>query len=112
MQDFPSHPLFRESLTLADDLWDTEGIAFCLGRLAAVAMAQERLEQAAQLFGATERLLDSRAIRLDPAAQSQWTRSVATLRAQLDQSTVATAWAAGRAMSLEQAIAVALRDDS
>jgi predicted ATPase/class 3 adenylate cyclase len=103
--------LFRESLTLAKDLKDSEGIAFCLGRLAEVAMAQKRLEQAARLFGAAEGLLDSRAIRLDPAAQSQWERSVATLRAQLDAPTVATAWAAGRALSLEQAIAVALGDD-
>jgi predicted ATPase/class 3 adenylate cyclase len=104
--------LFRESLTLAKELRDSEGIAFCLGRLAELAVAQERFEQAARLFGAAERLLASHDTRLAPAEQTQWAHSVAALRTQIDESSFAAAWDAGRAMSLEQAIAMVLGDDS
>ena len=75
-------------------------------------MAQEHFEQAARLLGATEGLLDSHDTQLDPAVQRQWARSVAALRTRLNQATVAAAWAVGRAMSFEQAIAMVLGDDS
>jgi len=38
-------------------------------------------------------------------------RTLAAVRAQLDEATFAAAWAAGRAMSLEQAVAYTLADD-
>jgi hypothetical protein len=40
--------------------------------------------------------------------QASYERGVAAARALLDQATFAAAWAAGRAMTLEQAIAEAL----
>ncbi|HET9223432.1 MAG TPA: tetratricopeptide repeat protein [Roseiflexaceae bacterium] len=104
--------LFKKSLLLAKNLRDNAGIAFCLTRLADVAMAQEHFEQAARLLGATEGLFDSHDTQLDPAVQRQWARSVAALRTRLNQATVAAAWAVGRAMSFEQAIAMVLGDDS
>ncbi|HJZ45519.1 MAG TPA: hypothetical protein VKE41_00065 [Roseiflexaceae bacterium] len=39
-------------------------------------------------------------------------RDIATTRAQLDDATFAAAWAEGRAMTLEQAIAYALEVDA
>jgi predicted ATPase/class 3 adenylate cyclase len=99
--------LFRASLMLAKDLKDSERVAFCLARLAEVALAQQRLEQAARLFGAAERLLDSLDLRLNADQQARWERDAGALRAQLDEPTFAAAWAAGRALSLEQACAEA-----
>ena len=40
--------------------------------------------------------------------RDEYDRTIATIRAQLDEATFATAWAAGHALSLEQAIAEAL----
>ena len=42
------------------------------------------------------------------STHSDYERQVATVRAQLDEATFAAAWAAGRALPLEQAIAEAL----
>ena len=45
---------------------------------------------------------------MDPIDRADYDRDVAAIRAQLDETTFAAAWAAGRALSLEQAIAEAL----
>ena len=51
-------------------------------------------------------------VRLSRADQIEHDRVVANARAQLDEATWETAWAEGRAMTLEQAIAYALEDIS
>ena len=43
-----------------------------------------------------------------PTTHADYERSVAAVRAQLDEATFAAAWAAGHALTLEQAIAEAL----
>ena len=45
------------------------------------------------------------------ANRASYGRMVATVRAQLDGATFAAAWAEGRAMALEQAIAYASREE-
>jgi predicted ATPase/class 3 adenylate cyclase len=106
--------LLRESLTLFRELGDMMGIAMCLARLAGVSTAQAQPEPAARLFGAALALLDARDARLNlvhryrdgvlDTQRAEWDRDVATVRAQLDAATFAAAWAAGRAMPLEQVI--------
>ena len=51
----------------------------------------------------------TRRIPLPPAYRAAYERDVAATRAQLDEATITAAWAAGRAMTPEQAIAYALR---
>jgi len=101
--------LFRASLVYwqesGGDAW---GIAHCLVGLAGVAGARGQLERAARLFGATEALLNTTGLRLEPVDQIQQDRNIAVARAQLDDATFAAAWAAGRALTLEQAVAEAL----
>ena len=46
---------------------------------------------------------------MDPTARADYERAVAVTRAQLDAATFAAAWAAGRAIPLEQVLAEALR---
>lgn len=69
-----------------------------------------RVEQAAKLCGGAELLLDSIGARFESADHVAYEQTVASTRAQLDDATFAAAWAAGRAMPLEQAIAEALAE--
>jgi len=77
--------------------------------LAGVAAAQSKPEQAARLFGATETLLNTTGMKLEPFEQSEHDQHIAIARAQLDEAAFAAAWAAGGALSLEQAINEALK---
>ncbi len=99
---------FRAGLALAQELGLKDLIAACFAGLAGVAAAEGQSERAVQLFGASEALLDGIGATLEPADQADYDRSVAMTRAQLDESAFAAAWAAGRAMALEQAMTLAL----
>ncbi len=91
-----------------------QGIAACLVGLAGAADAQwtpARAARAARLCGASEALLEAVQTRLAPAERLDTERQVAAARAQLDDATFAAAWAAGRALPLERAIAEALGGD-
>jgi uncharacterized protein (DUF2236 family) len=68
-------------------------------------------ERAARLFGAVESLLEAigMAGRMDPSDQKELDHYVAAARGKLDEAAFAKAWAAGRAMTSEQAIAFALQ---
>jgi predicted ATPase/DNA-binding SARP family transcriptional activator len=100
---------FVESLMIRRDLQDIAGIAQCLTSLAEVAEALEQPALAARLWGATEALRASSGASLSLAERVRYERSVAAARAQIDEATFAAAWAAGRAMTLEQAVAYALK---
>jgi len=80
--------------------------------LAGAAVTQGLAEQGARLFGATEALRESMGWPLPPVSRADYERDVAAVRAQLDEATFAAAWAAGRALPLEQAIADALNATS
>ncbi len=67
-------------------------------------------ERAARLFGAANALLERSGAVLDEVDQAEHARDVAATRAQLDEATYAAAWAEGRAMTLEHAIAYALEE--
>jgi tetratricopeptide (TPR) repeat protein len=66
--------------------------------------ARERPNSAARLLSFAEKMLQERHYRLDPPLQAM----VDDLHAQLDLPALAPAWADGRAMTLEQAVALAL----
>jgi tetratricopeptide (TPR) repeat protein len=96
--------LFAQSLTAfraLDDLW---GAAACLEGLAAV---QTDAGRAARLFGAAEGLRAAMHAHPMPADRIEYQRSVAALRARLNGDELATAWAEGRTLSLEEAVAEA-----
>jgi tetratricopeptide (TPR) repeat protein len=99
---------FGASLTVVRDHGDTAGVAWCLARLAGVARRSARPEQAARLYGAAEVLFDTLDIRREPSERAEWDRNVAALHGQLDRGTFAAAWAAGQALTPEQAIIEAL----
>jgi hypothetical protein len=77
------------------------------------------MERAARLLGATEVLLEASGKNFDDTerigngripitSQSDYERHVAAVRTALSDQAFAAAWEAGRALSLEQAIAEAL----
>ena len=87
------------------------GLPVCLALLAGVASAQGRAGRAARLFGAAERGAESlhQQVVLRQYGDD-YDRAVATARARLGEDAFAAAWAAGRAMALEDAVAYALAD--
>ena len=98
--------LLHESLTLYRALDLTSGIARCLVAFASLAAAQGQQAQAARLLGAVERLRAALGRRVAPADQTRWERRLAAARAQVGETAWRAAWAEGRALSLDQAIAI------
>ncbi len=99
---------FRESLLLSQELGTTLVIAYDLEGLAGVAAGHHAPEQAARLWGAAEALREELGAPPEPEDQVQFQRMIEAARATVDAATWDTAWAAGRAMLLEQAVADAL----
>jgi tetratricopeptide (TPR) repeat protein len=97
-----------QGLTLSKVLGNQTSIAWCLAGLGGAAALDEEPERAARLWGASERLRQAIGCRPAPAARATYEHAMAMARAQLDDVAFAAAWAAGRALSLDQAIAEAL----
>jgi tetratricopeptide (TPR) repeat protein len=100
--------LYEESLAISWELGYMETILGDLEGLAAVALAQGKSKRAARLLGAAKRQRDASGPAASAAARADSERSVATARAALGEEAFATAWAEGRALSLEEAVAFAL----
>jgi len=94
--------LFREAQMFFAIGWCFEGlagVAACTGTAGA--------QRAARLLAA-DAVLNNPVLNYPPAKRREWENIVVAVRAQLDEATFAAAWAAGRALTLEQAIAEAL----
>ena len=102
--------LLHESLALKQQLGDKENIAIALERLAIAALARDEAVRAVRLLGAMRALREAIGAPLPPDNQSHYFGIVAGARARMGEAEYAQAWAAGRAMTLEQAIAYALGD--
>lgn len=98
--------LFRESMT------DYE-VALSLAGLSGVAQAQGQGVRAGRLLGATE-AISAPIYSWGPtlvADQIEYGRLIAAGHTQMQETTFAAAWAEGQAMTLEQAVTYALKDD-
>jgi hypothetical protein len=95
---------------LRRDLNDRRGTAECLEGFAALASAMGLAGRAARLFGAAEGLREGIGAPGAPSELEANRRSVSRARKMLPEEAFAAAWAEGRAMSLEQAIAYALEE--
>ena len=102
--------LTRESLRLNGAIQDWRAMAACLVALASVARTQGQLARAARLCGAAEQILASVRASLLPVDRQEYERTVTNLKRTLYAEEVEAAWAAGRALSLEQAVDFALSD--
>ena len=106
--------LFAESLRLFQERGNRRGITECLMGWAAVAVMQKQqpqgAERAARLLGTAEAQFQAMGAAMWPADQRDHERSMAAIQAVLNGEAFAAAWAEGRAMTLEQAIAYALEE--
>jgi hypothetical protein len=98
---------FREGLALARAVGDRHCLAWCLaGQAGAVAPGQPA--RAARLLGAAAPHLAAGTTSLHPPDPAARDRTLATVRRALGGAAFAAAWAAGQALSVEQAAARAL----
>jgi predicted ATPase len=105
---------FRESLQLLQVTGGLAGdryVPIVLVGLAQVAVIQGDRQQAARLFGAAERLGAMLPHCVPPSERIGYERLAAAARTWLDDAGFATAWAAGQAMTLDEAIAYALENE-
>jgi tetratricopeptide (TPR) repeat protein len=95
-----------EGIALWLDLGQATGVASVLVGFAGLAAVQRQPERAARLLGAAWYEPNNR--QIDSTESPFYDRSLVAVRAQLDEVAFASAWAAGRALTLEQAVAYAL----
>jgi tetratricopeptide (TPR) repeat protein len=96
-----------QGLAASQTLNEQPSIAWCLAGLGSAAALAEEPERAARLWGAAERLRQALGCRPARAARATYERALASARGQLGEEAFAAAWAAGHALTLEQAIAEA-----
>jgi predicted ATPase/class 3 adenylate cyclase/DNA-binding CsgD family transcriptional regulator len=97
--------LYEQSLAIAKEgnsKWD---IDLFLEGLAGVVAAQGEPAWAARLYGAAESFRDANSIPIVPLYRAEYEPAVAATRAQLGEQAFAAAWAEGRTMTPEQALA-------
>ncbi len=99
---------YQESLVLRQEAGEKEGIAAALEELARVAAIRGQIRSAAQLFGAAEALRTAMGTPLPLSERASHEHAVKAVRANLDETAFAQAWAEGQAMTLEQAMTAAL----
>ena len=99
--------LFGEALSLHLEAGNRRGLARCLTGLAKLSAGRGRPDVAARLLGAVERLDHADGAVRPPARQRRHEQLVADVAAAMTGNAFAAAWAAGRALSLPQAVAEA-----
>lgn len=101
--------LQREALSIYWELGWEQGIGWTLVLLAENISALGHHERVARLLGAEEQIRGSIGYRIWPEACATYERLIAATRAELGEPAFATAWAQGRVLTLEQAVAEAFQ---
>jgi len=88
---------------------DKGSVAAALSTLAWLCLESAgQAETAAQLFGAVEGIRGSLGIALPPRQRARNERRIAAIRDALEEAVFAAAWARGKSMSIDEAIAYTL----
>ncbi len=85
------------------------GVDFCLDGLAEVAAASDEFPRAARLWGAAATVREASGVALASDVRRIQAASIARARAALGEERMAVLWAAGAAMTLDEAVALELR---
>ncbi|HSH81420.1 MAG TPA: hypothetical protein VLA19_23070, partial [Herpetosiphonaceae bacterium] len=101
--------LARQGLRLSRDRQDRRDMAETLKTIAG-SMDAGSAEHAVRLLGASEAALERMGAFHQPSDMPEIDRIVAAVRERLDDAAFDSAWAEGRAMTLEQAVADALEE--
>ncbi len=97
--------LYEESLAITGELGERWVIAMGLLGLGEVVATQRQLAWAAQLWGAADALRDAIGVPIPPVELADYERSLSAARVHLGERAFAAAWAQGRSMTPEQALA-------
>ncbi|MGE0543220.1 MAG: tetratricopeptide repeat protein [Dehalococcoidia bacterium] len=99
-------PMFIESVLIAIKLGLPKVIAPCLEGLAAVSSAVERPRHAVCLLAAADSIRKASGVPHLPAERETYGQVIAAIRSDLGTAAFEESWAQGRAMTLEQVIAL------
>jgi hypothetical protein len=100
---------FQENLNLQQSLKEHWRSLAVLEATAELSVARREWLGAARLFGVAESLQGTLGILQMPVYRPDYESSLATLKEQIDAAVLTEARSAGQALSLEQALAYALR---
>ena len=96
--------LYEECLSLYHTMGDKASLAGCLEDMAEVVRARGEPERAARLLGAATTLREAIGAPLPAASRVGYERGMAALHTTLGESAFAEAWAAGAALSSDEAV--------
>jgi non-specific serine/threonine protein kinase len=102
--------LYSQSILNWQAIGNSGAVAHELECFAFIAIAHSQARRAARLLGAAEALRASLGSTMTWQEQAEYDHHLATLRAQMDEAALAKGWAAGQALTMEQAIAFALEE--
>jgi predicted ATPase len=105
-----AYPYYQESLQIYRDLGDRRALAYLLESIGGLLSLQGEATRALRLGGAAAALRERLKTPLSPAEQGQLAQALAPARQALGEAAAASAWAAGRAFTVEQAVEEALGD--
>lgn len=100
-------PLHAEALDLIGAAANKHALTFCLPGIGVLAAARGQPERAARLFGATAALNETLGSPFALPERAVYERATETARRRLGENLFAIAWAAGREMPAERAMAEA-----
>jgi predicted ATPase/tetratricopeptide (TPR) repeat protein/DNA-binding XRE family transcriptional regulator len=103
---------FVQSMARFRETLNPIGMAAYLTSMAGIAEAQGRAQRATQLFSAAAAMRDGSNEQPFPDVRRDFQQRLASVRTQLDTAIFDAAWAAGQAMSVEEAIACTLDENS
>jgi hypothetical protein len=98
----------QEGVQRHSAMGNPRGTAEGLVVLGRIALAQQRAARAVQLFGAADKLLTATGWHMYPKDRRDYDRDIIIGRELLGEERFRTAWSAGQAMTLEQAVDYAL----
>jgi len=104
-----AHECFQESLPITQETGNRRDIATCLEGIAGLCVSQKKHEMAARIFGAADQLRETIGAPIPVGHRHRHDREIASIDRALDAGGFERAWAQGRAMDLDEAIAEALR---
>ena len=104
--------MYLETLPEWKRIGHRAAIAHQLECLASIAIVREQGRRAARLFGAAEALREKVNIQMTPLERVEYERTIANLHAGMEPAAFTSCWAEGRAMSMDQAINLALETNT
>ncbi len=99
--------LYSRTILGWQELGHWAALAHELECFAFIACAQSQAQRAVRLLGAAEALRESVNSPMTAIERTEYDHNVSALRAQMDEAAFTAAWAAGRALTMDEAVALA-----